>query len=103
MVTPIKKHVAQDIAKHARDDINIMADKATQIAEDRLKPLLDEARSIVQHEQNAEVERLVALAQVNPNIRQEEIAYRRKCAEELLFHLDNAQLRFDSVRVALAT
>jgi hypothetical protein len=54
-------------------------------------------------EQNAELERLQALAAVNANIRMEEIDYRRQCADELLEHLDHMQLRLDAVRVALAT
>lgn len=103
VVETIKRHIAQEIAKHARANINTMCKRATLIAERRLAPLLETARREAAAEQQAELDRLHALAAVNANIRPEEISYREQFAAELLAHLSNAQLRLDAVRVALAT
>jgi ATP-dependent helicase HepA len=54
-------------------------------------------------EQQGELARLEALATINPNIRNEEIDYRKAVAEELLEYLSYTQLKLDAVRVALAT
>ena len=54
-------------------------------------------------EQRDELERLQALAAVNPNIRAEEIEYRKNFAAELLAHIEHTQLKLDAVRVGLAT
>ena len=103
VVQPIKKRVAHEVAKHARREINAMADHAAKIAEVQLAPLVDIARRDIEVEQRAELERLQALAAVNPNIRQEEIEYRKTFAAELLAHVEHTQLRLDAVRVGLAT
>ena len=99
----IKRHIAHEVAKHARSEITKMAERATQIAEVQLAPLIEAAKRNIEIEQGAELDRLRALAAVNPNIRTEEIEHRKQCAVELLAHLANAQLRLDAVRVGLAT
>ena len=80
-----------------------MANHATKIAEDQLGPIVDIARRDIENEQRDELERLEALAAVNPNIRAEEIEYRKSFAAELLAHIEHTQLKLDAVRVGLAT
>jgi ATP-dependent helicase HepA len=103
IVEPIKKRVAHEVAKHSRSEINAMADRATKIAQAQLSPLVDIARHDIETEQRAELERLQALAAVNPNIRAEEIDYREHFADQLLSHVEHTQLKLDAVRVGLAT
>lgn len=103
VVEAVKRHVAHEIAKHARGPINAMAERAAQIAEAQLAGLLETATRSIETEQGAELERLRALAAVNPNIRVEEIDHRRNVAAELLEYLAHTQLKLDAVRVALAT
>jgi ATP-dependent helicase HepA len=50
-----------------------------------------------------EVDRLKALAQVNPNVRDEEIEFLELQREALSVALDSATLRLDALRVAVAT
>jgi ATP-dependent helicase HepA len=80
-----------------------MAERAAEIAQHQLAPMIEAAERNIDHEQGAELDRLQALAAVNQNIRPEEIAYRKQCAVELLAHLANTQLKLDAVRVGLAT
>lgn len=103
VIETIKKHVAQEVAKHARAEITAMADRATEIAEAALGGLLAEAVEQARDEQAAELARLEALAAVNPNIRTEEIEFRREHASTLVEVLGNATVRLDAVRVGLAT
>ncbi len=103
IVETIKKRVAHEVAKHARGEISAMANHATKIAEDQLGPIVDIARRDIENEQRDELERLQALAAVNPNIRTEEIEYRKSFAAELLAHIEHTQLKLDAVRVGLAT
>ncbi|MGR9091165.1 MAG: RNA polymerase-associated protein RapA [Gammaproteobacteria bacterium] len=103
IIETLKKHVAQEVAKHARAEIMAMAKRAEEIAEATLGGLLGEAIAAARDEQAAELARLEALATVNPNIRAEEIEFRRDYAITLVEILGNATVRLDAVRVGLAT
>mgnify|MGYP003630172738 FL=1 len=103
IIETIKKHVAQEVAKHARAEITAMAARATEIAEAALGGLRAEAVQHARDAQAAELARLEALAAVNPNIRAEEIEFRRDYASMLVEVLGNATVRLDAVRVGLAT
>ncbi|MDP6183117.1 MAG: RNA polymerase-associated protein RapA, partial [Gammaproteobacteria bacterium] len=102
-VQHMKARIATEVAKHARGEITKMAERAAEIAQHQLAPMIEAAERNIDHEQGAELDRLQALAAVNQNIRPEEIAYRKQCAVELLAHLANTQLKLDAVRVGLAT
>ena len=103
VVEPLKKHVATEIAKHARAEIIAMADRAAHLAETQLPDLITAAIESMERLQHSELSRLQALAKVNPNIRAEEIAYHRAVADEMRSYLSSTQLRLDAVRVGLAT
>jgi ATP-dependent helicase HepA len=103
IVESLKKRVAQEVAKHARSEINAMAANATKLAETEFAPLLAMAKQNALDEQQSALERLQALAAVNPNIRAEEIDYQKESARELMEHLQHMQLRLDAVRVVLTT
>jgi ATP-dependent helicase HepA len=48
-----------------------------------------------------EVERLEALLEVNPSIREEEVAHLKAKRDQILTHLQDAQLRMDAIRIAV--
>jgi ATP-dependent helicase HepA len=50
-----------------------------------------------------EIERLQALARVNPNVRAEEIEFMELQREALAIALDSASFRLDALRVVVAT
>ncbi|MFT4581254.1 MAG: ATP-dependent helicase HepA [Gammaproteobacteria bacterium] len=103
MVEALKRRVAHEVAKHARSEINAMANNASKFADAEFAPLLAATKQEAQNEQQAALERLQALAAVNPNIRAEEIDYQKESARELLEHLEHTQLKLDAVRVVLTT
>ena len=88
---------------HFRTEITAMAARATEIAEAALGGLRAGAVQHARDEQAAELARLEALAAVNPNIRTEEIEFRRDYGSTLVEVLGNATVRLDAVRVGLAT
>ena len=45
----------------------------------------------------------ICLAEVNPNIRGEEVSYLEQSREQLARYLRGAQLKLDAVRVVVAT
>lgn len=103
IVESLKKHVAMEVAKHARNEITQMADRAIAIVDAQLDDLLEQSQRAAREEQSSELARLEALAAVNPNIRREEIEYRKTLGEETLNYLGKTKLRLDAVRVGLAT
>lgn len=57
----------------------------------------------MQRQQRRELERLQALAQVNPNIRREEIDHIEATTRDLEAHLNSARIKLEALRVAVAT
>ncbi len=99
----VAKRSAQDLIRHARPQISAMISRAEELAEPKKDELIAEAAGKMQTEQVAELQRLQALAAVNPNIRQEEVLYLQETSVSLQRYLQGAQLKLDAVRVALVT
>ena len=99
----IRRHRAQDFIRHARTQLVTMLKQAEQLAAGHEQSIIDNAKEQVQLLQGSELERLRALAKVNPNIRQEEIDHLQQETSELQHYLDAAQTRLEALRVALVT
>jgi ATP-dependent helicase HepA len=65
--------------------------------------MIDEAQMTMQAHFDNEIERLTELAQVNPNIRQEELDYLKESKLVLGELINAAQLKLDAIRVAIVT
>ena len=99
----VHKRHAQDLVNHARPQISAMITHAETLASVDMKSIVGQALDKMQEEQDAVLQRLQALSQVNANIRSEEIAYAKQAQQELEKHLQGAQLRLDAIRIALVT
>lgn len=99
----VARRSAQDLMRHARAQIVTMIEQAEKVVANQQQTVIDEARQNMQLIQHAELERMKALATVNPNIRQEEVAFLQQTTDSLDHYLQSAQLRLDAVRVALIT
>jgi len=99
----VPKRSAQDLVRHARAQISEMVTQAESLADVEMATVSQQAAEKMQIEQAQELQRLKALAAVNPNIRSAEISYLEHATENLQRYLDGAQLRLDAVRVALVT
>lgn len=94
---------ARELVRHTRPQITAMLEQAKLLAEAQRPGILAEAASSMQTSQRLELDRLRALAAVNPNIRQQEIQYLEGTAHRLQGYLDAAQMRLDSIRVAMVS
>ncbi|HIO93621.1 MAG TPA: RNA polymerase-associated protein RapA [Leucothrix mucor] len=99
----VKKHTANEIIQYARPQITHLIEQAQNLAEPQQQALIDSALKSIAEEGHDDIERLIALAEVNPNIRQEEIEQLSNNATSLKDYLSTAQLRLDAIRLAFVT
>lgn len=97
----VRRHSAQEFIRHTRGQIVAMIEQAGQLAGKQEQSIVDAANDQMQSMQNQELQRLRALAQVNPNIRQEEIEYLVTETSELQHYLQSSHIKLDAVRVAV--
>jgi ATP-dependent helicase HepA len=99
----VRMLTAQEFIRHARPGIVAMIAHAEQLAESREPSMIETASLQMQTLQQAEIRRLRALAEVNPNIRQEEIDHLLTETEALQHYLASAHLKLEALRVAVIT
>ena len=95
----VKRRTAVDMVKHVRTQVDSLVAHAEAIAEAQQVDLITEAQRRMAEGQNAELERLQALAAVNSSIRSEEIDYLRESMELSQNYLAHAQLKLDALRL----
>lgn len=99
----VRKHTANEIIQYARPQITQLVERAEKLAEPQQTILIETALKSIADEGHDDIERLVALAEVNPNIRKEEVEQLISNANLLKEHLSSAQLRLDAIRLAFVT
>jgi ATP-dependent helicase HepA len=107
--TVLARAQLQDIPAHALRDrfpldrllLKRLLSGALKIAEGQRLRLIATARAAAERELTHELDRLRALAAVNPSVRRQEIAEVEHELGELLAHYDSARLRLDAVRLIL--
>ncbi len=99
----VRRHSAQDFIRHARPKINAMIEHAEQLAAEHEPSIVDAANTQMQNLQQLELQRLQALARVNPNIRQEEIDHLSAETSELQHYLASTHIKLEALRVAVVT
>ena len=80
-----------------------MIEAAEQLAGKQEQSIVDAAITKMQDIQQSELNRLQALAEVNPNIRQDEIDQLSAETGELQHYLDSAHIKLEAVRIAVVT
>ncbi len=99
----VRMLTAQDFIRHTRSKIISMIEQAEELAENQKPSIVEAARTGMQSMQQTELKRLRALAEVNPNIRQEEIEHLVEETAQLDHYLDSTHLKLEAVRVAVIT
>jgi len=102
----VAKGTAQDVVRHTRPQITAMIKQAEELLPQKSLQgergdLVATAIAAMEQSQNRELQRLMALAQVNPNIRQDEIDHIVATTAALKHHMEKAEWRLDSLRVAI--
>ena len=99
----IKKQILQQLIQQARPQIQAMVDEAEKQVKPQQSQIIQQAKTAMQTEAKEDIERLRNLAEVNPNIRQDEVEQLEQSTQALASYLDNARLKLDAIRVALVT
>lgn len=99
----VPKRTAQEIVRQAREVIQQLISSAKEAALPQEAAQRQNAVKLAQEKLDVEIERLQSLAQVNPNIRSSEIDHLLASKQELLHHIDAAQLELSAIRIALTT
>jgi len=99
----VKKRTTQELIQHARPQIQILIDKAEKLAKPQQDTIIEKAKADLLAEAKDDIQRLKALAVVNPNIRKQEITQLEENANSLASYFANAQLKLDAIRVALVS
>ncbi|MEW5008288.1 MAG: RNA polymerase-associated protein RapA [Cycloclasticus sp.] len=99
----VKKAVAHNIIEHGKEVIKGLITKAEGLVVDPQKSLVTESIEKMQLQESRNLDRLLALAKVNPNIRDSEIDQQRETIADLQSHLERASFKLDAIRVILLT
>jgi ATP-dependent helicase HepA len=101
LLQKIPRNNAQELVRHARPTLVDMLQKAEEKARPQQENLIVAAQQKVSEEINSELDRMKALAKVNPNVRQSEIDYLQERLTSSQHYLSQAKLRLDSLRVIM--
>ena len=102
-VQRVDHDTAIKIVKTRQELLAQMLENAELVADTRVPQLIEAARASGQELLGHEIERLVALQQVNPGVRDDEIDFFRDQLAHFEAALEHARLRLDAVRVIVAT
>ena len=102
-ISPVKKQVAAQLIKALKGMIPPLVTKAEQHAEQQVSGIQEKALGEMTAALNEEHQRLSALAEVNPNVRQEELDFIIKQKEALTHFIEHAQVKFEAVRLIVAS
>ena len=101
LLQKVPRHNAQELVRHARQELTSLLQKAEEMTEAKQSSLIAAAQESVRQELTNELSRLQALAKVNPNVRQDEIVYLQERLAASLHFLSLAKIRLDSLRVIM--
>ena len=93
---------AAKFARSQRDNLASLVKKADALVQPRHQELAQQAHAAFEQALNAEIGRLVALQQINPSVRDEEINLLRRQLEEGSELLGKATVRLEAIRVLVA-
>ena len=103
MAGRIPKATSQELIRHARPKITELIQRAQSLAAKKQDAIVQDAIVTMHESLQPEHDRLKALAEVNSNIREEEISYIKESEALLENYLQSAQLSLNAVRVAIVT
>lgn len=95
------KKLVDTIIKSQAEKLKLLFPIGEQIANTFNQQLIDDALNTMHKELDAEYQRLTALAEVNPNVREDELEQVAARRELLEIHLKDARVRLDAVRVVV--
>ncbi len=102
-VQAVDRQTARRLVKAAKAPLEALIKLSEERAAEQLPGLIQTSLTQMNHSLQPEMERLQALLQVNPNVREEEVKFVEHQRESLQQHLQTAQLQLQGIRVLLST
>ena len=101
LIEKVKKNTALAIIKQVRSEVESKMSLASSEANARLQDVLSQAEQDMRHSLGAELQRLEALRQVNPSIRQEEFDNLQFRIKECAIHIQHANPQLQALRLII--
>ena len=101
LLQKVPRNNAQEVVRQARPLLSSMLQQAEEKTHSKQAGLIAAAQAQVSEQLNNELERMEALMQVNPNVRQSEINYVQQRLAASQHYLSQAKLRLDALRVIM--
>lgn len=99
----VAKKSAQNLIKHAREQIEQQLVKVENIAAKSQPEMIKQAKQKIEHHMAMEISRLESLAAVNPNIRESEITHQHDTLNALQSYASSLQLKLEAIRIIIVT
>jgi ATP-dependent helicase HepA len=96
---PVKRHLAYPIVKQIRDDLTKILKDSNKTAEEQMQLFIERAQTEMKRVLGHEVSRLEALQKINPNIREEEVAFFKQQGVDSEYFIKSATLKLQALRV----
>lgn len=100
---PIGRQNAAKLVSALQSTIHPLIAKAQAYAEAQLAHIQHEAQQKMQLQLQAQIERLQALAKINPSVRPEEVEHLQSIKSQLTDYIAKARLKFDAIRVIVVS
>ena len=101
MATKLKMRVARPVVEQVRSDIDKMITFSQAKAESQLPAIIEQAQINMQQNLGEELQRLISLKAVNPNIRDLEIAFLQHQINESSDYIKRAKLQLQATRLII--
>ncbi len=95
----VPRRVGQGIVGEVRSEVEAMLETTQQLAEQELTKVKQSAQQQLEQQLSSELTRLKALQQVNPAIRDDEIAFLQTRLEQSLSAIEQAEVRLEGIRL----
>ncbi len=102
-LVPVAAGIAKQVIQLKEDAIKALLALSEQKASEQAPQLIAQAEARIQQTFTPEIQRLKALQQVNPNVRDEEVQFFEQQLLQLTGALKSSNMRLDAVRVIVAT
>ncbi|MGC7892137.1 RNA polymerase-associated protein RapA [Vibrio anguillarum] len=102
-LSPVNRHLASKLVTSVQNDVHSLIAASESQVVSRVEAIREQAQKEMQSSLNGELERLLALKAVNPNIRDEEISAIEEQINELSGYIGKAQFQLDSLRLIVVT
>ncbi|CAM2731205.1 RNA polymerase-associated protein RapA [Vibrio ordalii] len=102
-LSPVNRHLASKLVTSVQNDVHSLIAASESQVVSRVEAIREQAQKEMQSSLNGELERLLVLKAVNPNIRDEEISAIEEQINELSGYIGKAQFQLDSLRLIVVT